>query len=245
MNTAVSAKPAVPLTHVISVADPTAPLPVNVLFGTVPLEIEIGCGKGRFLAARAAKNPGTQYLGIERMLSRVRKLDKKAARLGLQNLRILRLEAFYTFYYLLPPHRVRTVYVFFPDPWPKRRHHSRRLFSPLFLNALWARLEIGGEIQVATDHAEYFEEIRKRLEADARFEPALPTERGADEQTEFEQLFRSQGLPIWSCAFRTKPAEEPPLVPLEIPADMEPQSDGDATLADDDENGDADDAEQV
>jgi len=224
-----------PPSRVIPVPDPTVPLPLASFFDPArPLEIEIGCGKGRFLATRASKTPETQYLGIERMISRVRKLDKKAGRLKLENLRILRLEAFYTFYYLLPVHRVRTVYVFFPDPWPKRRHHSRRLFSPLFLDALWTRLEIGGVVQVATDHPEYFAEIRARLGADIRFKEVPAMERAEDEQTEFEHIFRSQGLPIYPCAFRTLPATEVSLPPLEIDPDMEPKVDR-PPFADDEE----------
>jgi tRNA (guanine-N7-)-methyltransferase len=230
---------------VIAVTDITRPLPADDLFDPQqPLEIEIGCGKGRFLAARAAKNPEVQYLGIERMLSRVRKLDKKATRLGLANIRVLRLEAFYTFYYLLPRHRVRTVYVFFPDPWPKRHHHNRRLFSAAFLDALWARLEIGGTLQIATDHLDYFEQIRKALCADARFSEAPAMVRGDDEQTDFERLFRGQGLPIGQCAFRSLPAAEPALPPLEISPDMEPSAErgelGDEAGSDaffDEENG--------
>ncbi len=212
------------LKHVIPVTDPTVPLPLDTLFDPGrPLELEIGCGKGRFLSARAAKNPETQYLGIERLKDRVRKLDKKACRLKLDNLRILRLEAFYTFYYLLPTHRLRTVYVFFPDPWPKRRHQTRRLFSPLFLDVLWARLEIGGVIQVATDHPGYFEEIRTRLASDPRFREVPAMERTPDEQTEFEHIFRRQGLTIGQCAFQTLPAEETTFPPLEIDPEMEPR----------------------
>ena len=231
------------LVHVIPVTDPTVPLPLDTLFDPArPLEIEIGCGKGRFLSARAAKNPETQYIGIERMKDRVRKLDKKACRLKLDNLRILRLEAFYTFYYLLPLHRLRTVYVFFPDPWPKRRHQARRLFSPLFLDVLWARLKVGGVIQVATDHPDYFVEIRTRLAADPRFKEIPAMERTPDEQTEFEHIFRSQGMPIGQCAFQTLPAEEKTFAPLEVDPDMEPRSDDDAahcfpSLEEDDESG--------
>lgn len=210
--------------RLIPVADPTVPLPLDDFFDPAkPLELEIGAGNGRFLAARAARRPDVQYLAVERMLGRVRRLDRKAGRLGLDNLRILRLEAFYTFYYLLPPHRLRTVYVFFPDPWPKRRHHSHRLFSPLFLDALWARLETGGEIQIATDHIPYFEEIRTRFAADPRFEPAPAMERDEDEQTDFERLFRRQGLPIGACAYRALAAPEKPLPPLTIPPEMEPR----------------------
>lgn len=226
------------LSHVIPVADPTVPLPLDALFDPArPLEIEIGCGKGRFLAARALAHPGTQYLGIERLVSRVRKLDKKACRLGLDNLRVLRLEAFYTFYYLLPPHRVRTAYVFFPDPWPKRRHHSRRLFGPLFLDALWKRLEIGGTVEVATDHPGYFAEIRACFGADPRYREIPAMERAEEEQTEFEHIFRSQGLTINACAFRTVPADEPALPPLEVDPDMEPRCDREGELASDDEDG--------
>jgi len=230
------------LAHVIHVTDPTVPLPLDTLFDPAcPLEIEIGCGKGRFLSARASKHPETQYLGIERLLPRVRKLDKKASRLGLENLRVLRLEAFYTFYYLLPPHRVRTVYVFFPDPWPKRRHQSRRLFGPLFLDALWKRLEVGGTVEVATDHPGYFADIRACLSADPRYREVQAMERSEDEQTEFEHIFRSQGLPINQCAFRTVPADEPALLPLEVDPDMEPRCDREGELpdecGDDEENG--------
>jgi tRNA (guanine-N7-)-methyltransferase len=225
-------------THVISVAGLTSPLPLDALFDpSLPLEVEIGCGNGRFLAARASAERGVQYLGIERMLGRVRKLDRKAARLGLSNLRILRLEAFYTFYYLLPPHRVRAVYVFFPDPWPKRHHHGRRLFSPLFLDALWARLEVGGAIQVATDHLDYFGEIRKAFAADARFREVAAMARGPEEQTDFELLFRRQGLPIGQCAFQSLPADERPLPPLELDPAMLPRAERGAGDCEPEEDG--------
>ena len=229
-----------PPSRVIPVTSLTQPLPLDTLFDpSRPLEIEIGCGKGRFLAARAAQFPGTQYLGIERMLSRVRKLDKKACRQKLDNIRVLRLEAFYTFYYLLPPHRVRTVYVFFPDPWPKRHHHNRRLFSPLFLDALWARLEIGGTVQVATDHPDYFASIREHLQADPRYEEIAAMERTEAEQTDFERLFRGQGLTIGQCAFRTLPAQEKSLEPLAIDPEMEPRSEREAAaLFDAEDDGD-------
>jgi len=208
----------------MAVADPTVPLPLGgLLAGGRPLEIEIGCGNGRFLVARAQKQPGTLFLGIERMLSRVRKLDKKACRLGLDNIRVLRLEAFYTLYYLLPPHRARAVYVFFPDPWPKRHHHTRRLFSPLFLDALWARLETGGAIQIATDHQEYFADTLKSFVSDPRFREMPAMERDASEQTDCEMLFRRQSLPIWQCAFEALPHSEKPLPPLCIAESDEPR----------------------
>lgn len=207
----------------IPVTDPTQPLPVAALCGIAPLEIEIGCGNGRFLAAQARQHPNTHYIGIERMLGRVRKLNRKAERLPARNLHALRLEAFYTFYYLLPEHRVQTVYVFFPDPWPKRRHHRNRLFSPLFLEVLWMRLEEGGIIQIATDHQEYCTEIRRVFEGSARFKEVPAMTRTIEDQTDFELLFLKQGLPIAACAYQALSGDPIALPPLELDPDMLPK----------------------
>ena len=182
-----------------------AVLPIDILFDPArPLELDCGCGKGRFLLARATAHPEVQFLGLDRMLVRIRKLDRKILRAGLSNVKLLRMEAFYSLQQLLPAHRLRTVYFFFPDPWPKRRHHRRRLFSPEFLDILWSRLEPGGTVQVATDHLDYFAEIRKCLTADARFREVPHLVRNAEEQTDFELIFRGQGLPIGECAFETR-----------------------------------------
>jgi tRNA (guanine-N7-)-methyltransferase len=207
---------------IIRITDPCQPLSFDL---SRPLEIEVGCGKGRFLTARAAQNPACDFLGIERMLERVRLFAGKCRRGNIANARILRLEALYTFHYLLPAHHARTVYVFFPDPWPKRKHHSHRLFSPLFLTALWKRLEIGGKLEFATDHKEYFETVCDGFAADARFERVEPMPRPKEVWTEFETMFREQGLPIYSAAWRSLPGEDAPLEPLTIPPEAEPRAD--------------------
>lgn len=168
-----------------------------------PVEVDIGCGKGRFLLARAAAHPEVQFLGIERLLLRVRKIDRKARLAGLVNIRLIRLEASYTLRHFLPPRSVSRFYLFFPDPWPKRRHHKRRLFDEEFRDLVWSRLVPRGEIQVATDHLDYFAEIERQLAGDPRFERIAPLERGPGEQTDFELIFRSQNLPIGACGFRT------------------------------------------
>ena len=209
---------------VIPVKDITRPLACPELYDlSRPLEVEVGCGKGRFLTGRAAANPDCIFLGIERMLERVRVFDRKTRRLNLANAHVLRLEALYTFWYLLPAHHVRTVYVFFPDPWPKRKHHSHRLFGPLFLSALWKRLEIGGRLEFATDHEEYFHVVEKCFAADARFVRMEPMARGPEEWTEFETMFRNQGLPIHAAAWRSLPADDAPLAPLTISPEDEPR----------------------
>ena len=184
-----------------------APLPFDALFDPArPLEVDVGCGKGRFLLARAAARREVQFLGIDRMRARIGKLDRRIVRAGLDNVKLLRLEALYSLQHLLPPHRVRTFHVYFSDPWPKRRHHKRRLFGPEFLDVLWSRLETGGTVQIATDHLDYFAAIRRQLGADPRFREVPPLARGPAEWTDFEIIFRGQGLPIGECAFEALPA---------------------------------------
>ena len=206
--------------HILKVADITRPLAFDP---GRPLEVEVGCGKGRFLTSLAKAHPDCDYLGIERMLGRVRDFDGKCLRGGIDNAKVLRLEALYTFHYLLPAHGVRRVYVFFPDPWPKRKHHSHRLFGPLFLNALWKRLEVGGRVEFATDHAEYFAVVRECFAVDKRFAEVEPMPRPKEVWTEFETKFREKGLPIHSAAWKSLPADDAPLAPLTIPEDMEPR----------------------
>lgn len=204
----------------ITVTDPCKPLEIDL---GRPLEIEVGCGKGKFLTARAAANPDCDFLGIERMLERVRLFAGKCRRGNITNAKILRLEALYTFHYLLPAHHARRVYVFFPDPWPKKKHHSHRLFGPLFLNALWKRLEIGGRLEFATDHAEYFGAVEECFAADTRFRRVEPMARPPEVWTEFETMFRAQGLPVYSAAWEALPADDAPLEPLRIPPEAEPR----------------------
>ncbi|MBO7684515.1 MAG: tRNA (guanosine(46)-N7)-methyltransferase TrmB [Kiritimatiellae bacterium] len=206
---------------ILRVADITRPIDFDL---SRPLEVEVGCGKGRFLTARAKANPDCDFLGIERMLGRVRLFDGKCRREGIANAKVLRLEALYTFHYLLPAHHARRVYVFFPDPWPKRRHRSHRLFGPLFLDALWKRLEVGGRVEFATDHGEYFGAVRECFAGDPRFEAVEPMPRPPEVWTEFETMFRERGLPVHSAAWRTLPADDSPLAPLAVPPEAEPRA---------------------
>ena len=206
--------------HILRVTDPCQPLEFDL---SRPLEIEVGCGQGQFLTRRAAEHPDCEFLGIERMLERVRPFDGKCKRGHLDNAHVLRLEALYTFHYLLPEHHARKVYVFFPDPWPKKKHHSHRLFGPLFRAALWKRLEVGGKLEFATDHQEYFEEVCAGFAEDPRFVRTFPMARPKTVWTEFETMFREQGLPIYSACWRSVPADDSPLEPLKIPPEAEPR----------------------
>ena len=180
------------------------PLPLASLFpARQPLEVDVGSGKGRFLLARARAHPEVNFLGIERRLSRLRKVDRKAVRLGLANIRLLRMEAYYATAYLIPAGAVRAYYVFFPDPWPKKRHQEHRLFNAAYLDALQRTLEPGGQVHVATDHRPYFDTVAAGLRADARFTEVPPLELAEEERTDFELLFRGR-VEIGRCSFRKR-----------------------------------------
>ena len=169
-----------------------------------PLEVDLGCGKGRFLAARAKQNPDVNYLGVDRLLVRLRKFEKKIVRHTLANVRLLRVEASYAVEHLLPPDSVSACYLFFPDPWPKRRHHRRRLINDAFLNSLNRIMRRGGSIHIATDHANYFEGIRDCFGQRAEFEETSRLVPSEQEQTEFERIFITNGDAIGRCSYKKR-----------------------------------------
>lgn len=154
-----------------------------------PLEIDLGAGGGGFVMAMAAAYPERNFIAVERLLGRVRKMCRTAGRLGLENVRVLRLETSYAVEWLLPRGRVTRVHLLCPDPWPKKKHHKRRLMAqPGFLRAVHALLGDGGELLFKTDHPGYFEHVAEVLpeidffqqepwQEDAFFYPATDFER--------------------------------------------------------------------
>lgn len=190
------------LPHVIELKDDDKGFDLSAIVPeAMPLEIEIGCGNGRFLTARATKNPTIAYLGIERMMERIRRCSKKAHRDNLTNLTFLRVEAGRFVREFIPEHRVQAMYLFFPDPWPKRRHHKHRFFQREMCDTLAHILIPAGRIYISTDHNDYFQEMYHYLSEDYRFTEIAPLIREADEQTDFERLFLSKGDAIYNCAF--------------------------------------------
>lgn len=167
-----------------------------------PLHIDLGCGKGRFLLARAAKFPEVNFLGIDRLLNRIKKINRKGRRQGLFNIRLFRVDAFYVTTFLLPPETVDTYYIFFPDPWPKEKHHHNRLFNEPFMDAIARTLKPGGLLHAASDHLPYFDEIYALLKNDPRFEETVTFVPSEDEVSDFELIF-SHKVP-GRCSFIRK-----------------------------------------
>lgn len=168
----------------------------------VPLEVDLGCGRGRFLIARARCFPHHSFVGIERVLLRLRKVDSRAQKEGLSNIRLIRSDVMTALREILPPGSVSTFYLYFPDPWPKRRHHTRRLVSPDFIEAVHAALVPGGSIHLCTDHADYYASMERIWRTDSRFAhapPHMPDENG---ETDFGLIFRRKALPVYRCSFR-------------------------------------------
>ena len=180
-------------------ADWLHPLPLKELFGSDParpLEVDVGSGKGRFLLARALAHPEVDFLGVDRMLRRIRKVDRKAIRAGLLNIRLLRVEAYYATAYFMPSDAISTYYIFFPDPWPKKRHAKRRLFTPEFARAAAAALSRGGLLRVATDNLPYFDAIREVLDAEPGLEKVPGSESGWSSGTDYERKYEKEGRPM-------------------------------------------------
>jgi tRNA (guanine-N7-)-methyltransferase len=159
-----------------------------------PLEIDLGCGDGRFLLEMAARYPDRDFLGVERLLGRVRKVCKNIGKRGLENARVLRLESRYTAEWLLPPACVSRLHLLCPDPWPKLRHHRRRLIQEEFLQSIWDLLEPGGEFLFKTDHPEYFDWANEKVAAFGKFERLdWPEDAFFYPKTDFQLLWESQG----------------------------------------------------
>jgi tRNA (guanine-N7-)-methyltransferase len=166
-----------------------------------PLEVELGAGDGSFLVNYAKLHPEHNFIGVERLLGRVRKIDRKGRRYGLVNLRGVRIESAYFLEYLLPPHSATALHVYFPDPWPKRKHRRHRLVNDRFPVIAGRALVPGGVVYLRTDDRNYFEQMTAVFAASAAFQPIETPADLSAVLTDFEQDFLKQGVQTLRAAY--------------------------------------------
>ena len=178
------------------------------LFGRrAPVVLEIGFGMGETTAAIAAAQPETDFLAVEVHLPGVGALLRRIAAAGLENVRIIRHDAVEIVEAMIPLGSLAGIHVYFPDPWPKKRHHKRRLLSRTFVRELAERLALGGYLHVATDWAEYADEILATLGAEPLLRnrsdgyAARPAWRP---QTKFELRGIKLGHPVFDLVFERR-----------------------------------------
>lgn len=170
------------------------------------LEVDLGCAKGVFVVGLAAAETGTAFIGIEAQAHRVRSTAKKIQRMGLENAFVVQGECFTAVKDWFEPASVDVFHVSFPDPWPKRRHHVRRLVNPAFLEVVFRALRPGGSLRLQTDDEPYFRAMEKAVEVFSGYQPIVWDDGREYPQTEFQARFEAEGLPIYRLAL-VRPAE--------------------------------------
>ena len=166
-----------------------------------PTEVEIGSGKGKFLNELATAHPELNILAVERSAKYHRLCCDRAARRGLENVRLIRTTGEDLLFRLLTDGSVQTFHVLFSDPWPKKRHHKRRFFKPENVAAIHRALVPGGRLLVKSDHDAYAEVIAEVLGAASGFTAIDPGEAFSDmPETGFEAKYLVEGRRIHSFA---------------------------------------------
>ena len=192
----------------IGVRYASSPLDLDALFGRhAPRILEIGFGMGETSAAIAAAHPEIDYLGIEVHTPGVGSLCKRVAELELQNVRIVQHDAVEVLRDMLAPASLAGVHVFFPDPWPKLRHHKRRLLQAPFVALLASRLQPGGYLHCATDWEDYAQQMLAVLSAEPLLENTASGYAPRPEhrpQTKFEQRGLRLGHGVRDLVFRRR-----------------------------------------
>lgn len=170
-----------------------------------PLEIDLGCGDGSFLRGMAANFSEREFLGVERLLGRVRKVARDITQQNLPNARVLRLDSRYVVEWLLPESSVARIHLLCPDPWPKAKHHRRRLFQKDFLAAVQRALIPSGEFLFMTDHPEYYDWALEEAREYGKFETLEWNESTFFyPKTDFQLHWESLGKPMHRLRLRNQ-----------------------------------------
>jgi tRNA (guanine-N7-)-methyltransferase len=185
-----------------------APLDAEQVFGRrAPLVVEIGFGMGQATAAIAAARPGDDFLGMEVHEPGVGALLQRIHELRLTNLRLVQHDAVEVLTSMIPPASLAAVHVYFPDPWPKKRHWKRRLIQPPFVALLGSRLAPGGVLHCATDWQPYAQQMLEVLSAQPLLENTADTfapRPAYRPQTKFELRGLALGHGVWDLVFRRR-----------------------------------------
>jgi tRNA (guanine-N7-)-methyltransferase len=171
-----------------------------------PLEVELGSGDGSFLVEYARQHPGHNFIGVERLLGRMRKLDRKGRRAGLTNLRGVRIESSYFLEYLLPPGSAVALHIYFPDPWPKRKHRRHRLINERFPVLARQAMAPGGVVYLRTDDQDYFNQMATVFAPCHDFRPVETGDQLVTLLTDFEKDFQARGVKTLRTAYQRSDA---------------------------------------
>jgi len=191
----------------LKLEDLTGPVEMEYVFGrSGAVHIEIGSGKGTYLLNSAKANPGINFLGIEWANKYYRYAVDRMGRWEIKNVRLIRAEAARLIAEYIGDDCVECFHVYFPDPWPKKRHHKRRFFNQANLDQMLRCLVVSGTIRIATDHTEYFEVIAELLKKnndslkEIDFFPSAGAEKGEWVGTNFERKYLKQKRNIYTIA---------------------------------------------
>ena len=174
---------------------------------SAPKILEIGFGMGETTAEIAAKHPENDYLGIEVHTPGVGSLLKRIAELGLDNVRVIQHDAVEVLTHMITLSTFDGMHIFFPDPWPKKRHHKRRLIQPAFVALLVERMKPGAYLHVATDWQEYAEQVLAVFSAEPRLRNTAESYAPRPDyrpQTKFESRGLRLGHGVWDIVFRKR-----------------------------------------
>ena len=184
------------------------PVDLDQAFGRhAPVVVEVGSGMGETTARIAAGNPATDYLAIEVHAPGVGSLLKQVEEAGLTNVRVVRHDAVEVLRDMVAPGSLAGIHVFFPDPWPKKRHHKRRLLQPDFAALAASRLAPGGVLHVATDWQEYADHVLAVLSATPALEntaDGFAPRPAARPETKFEKRGIKLGHGVWDVIFKKR-----------------------------------------
>ena len=187
-----------------------APLDLDAAFGRVaPIILEIGFGNGDNLAAQAGAHPDRNYLGIEVHRPGVGRLMLSLEEQHLPNARLICHDAVEVLTHQVAPQTLAEVVILFPDPWPKKRHHKRRLVQAPFVELVTDRLRVGGVLRFASDWQPYADAVLEVLNASSRLRNVSPDERFVERPTErqptrFEKRGERLGHGVWDLAFERR-----------------------------------------